>query len=219
MQEMPGEEGFPTYLANRLGRFYERAGRVRALGAPERTGAITVISAISPPGGDATLAHQRHFPAVDWQTSYSLFADAVAGWFSEHIAADWLEVRRSVLELLQREAELREIAGLIGMDALQDRERVLLEAARLLREIVLTQSAYDPVDASCPPEQTHRLAQNALHIHAAATKALADGTPFEKLNWQPARAALLALRSALPEERSARLEELQHAIAQISLAP
>ncbi|MDH4348247.1 MAG: V-type ATP synthase subunit A, partial [Gemmatimonadota bacterium] len=148
LQEMPGEEGYPTYLGNRLGKFYERAGRVRAMGRPERKGVLTLISAVSPPGGDFSepvtqaslrvagalwaldpaLAHQRQFPAVDWETSYSLHAEHTAPWFTEHAGPEWSGLRRDTLELLQRERELREIAGLIGPEALQDKDRLLLEA-------------------------------------------------------------------------------------------
>jgi V/A-type H+-transporting ATPase subunit A len=154
LEEMPGEEGYPTYLGNRLGKFYERAGFVEALGRPTREGAVTLISAISPPGGDFSepvtqaslrvvgalwaldpaLAHQRQFPAVDWDVSYSLQADAVAPWFAEHVGPDWDACRRRTLDLMQRERELREIAGLVGPEALQDRDRLLLEAARIVRK-------------------------------------------------------------------------------------
>jgi V/A-type H+-transporting ATPase subunit A len=224
LQEMPGEEGFPTYLGNRLAQFYERAGRVQTLGQVAREGAVTVISAISPPGGDlsepvtqaalrvtgalwaldATLAHQRHFPAVDWQTSYTLYASTLASCLEREIASDWTQLRASLLELLQRENEVREIAGLIGADALQDRERVLLECARLIREIVLSQSAYDPVDASCPLNKTYQLARAGLHVHEAALAAVSSGVPFQQLDLQEVRRALHALRgAATPNEQSA----------------
>jgi V/A-type H+-transporting ATPase subunit A len=224
LQEMPGEEGFPTYLGNRLAQFYERAGRAQSLGNPMREGAVTVISAISPPGGDlsepvtqaalrvtgalwaldATLAHQRHFPALDWQTSYTLYASALAPWLEREVAQDWSRVRAALLELLQREQELREIAGLIGADALQDRERVLLECARLIREIVLSQSAYDPVDASCPLDKTCQLARAGLRLQEVALAAVAAGAAVNQLDLREARRALLAMRaSASPGELDA----------------
>ena len=174
LQEMPGEEGYPTYLGNRLGKFYERAGRVAAIGQPERIGALTLISAISPPGGDFSepvtqaslrvagalwaldpaLAHQRQFPAVDWETSYSLYGDVTDPWFAEHAGPEWPQVRRDTLELMQKERELREIAGLVGPEALQDRDRLLLEVAALVRETVLGQSAFDANDALSPVAKT-----------------------------------------------------------------
>ena len=224
LQEMPGEEGYPTYLGNRLGKFYERAGRVRALGVPKRDGALTVISAISPPGGDFSepvtqaslrvtgalwaldpaLAHQRQFPAVDWETSYSLYAEATAGWFAERAGADWPELRRATLELLQHDRELREIAALVGPEALQDADRLLLEIARIVRETVLGQSAYDPNDAFSPVEKTHLLAALAQELLRAGKRALDAGTVFEQLDLGPPRRLLAALRRAAPTEVAAR---------------
>jgi V/A-type H+-transporting ATPase subunit A len=216
LQEMPGEEGYPTYLGNRLGKFYERAGFVEALGRPTREGAVTLISAISPPGGDFSepvtqaslrvvgalwaldpaLAHQRQFPAVDWDVSYSLQAEAVAPWFAEHVGADWDGCRRRTLDLLQRERELREIAGLVGPEALQDRDRLLLEAARIVRESVLGQSAYDRNDAASSVEKTYRLAVLADALYRTALDALGAGVAFESLDLTAVGRALAALRRA-----------------------
>ena len=232
LQEMPGEEGYPTYLGNRLGKFYERAGRVRALGGPERDGALTVISAISPPGGDFSepvtqaslrvtgalwaldpaLAHQRQFPAVDWETSYSLYAEATAGWFAERAGADWPELRRATLELLQRDRELREIAALVGPEALQDGDRLLLEIARIVRETVLAQSAYDPNDAFSPVEKTHLLASLAQELLRAGKRSMDAGTVFEQLDLGPARRLLAALRRAGPAEVAARAADARAAV-------
>jgi V/A-type H+-transporting ATPase subunit A len=229
LQEMPGEEGYPTYLGNRLGKFYERAGRVRATGAPERQGAVTVISAISPPGGDfsepvtqaalrvvgalwaldAALAHQRQFPAVDWETSYSLYTEATALWFAEQVAPDWSALRRATLELLQRDRELREIAELVGPEALLDADRLLLEVARIIREAVLGQSAVDPNDAVSPPEKTHQLAALALAIHDAGRRALESGRPYEQLDLAGPRRLLAALRRTAPADFASRVAELR----------
>jgi len=218
LQEMPGEEGYPTYLGNRLGKFFERAGYVEALGRPARTGAVTLIGAISPPGGDLSepvtqaalrvagalwaldpaLAHQRQFPAVDWETSYSLQAEALGPWFAEAAGRDWPAIRRDLLELLQRDRELREIAGLVGPEALQDRDRLVLEAAAALRDCVLGQSAYDPHDAYSPMEKTYRLAALAHAFHQAGLRALDAGASFEQLDLRPAQRALAALRRAAP---------------------
>jgi V/A-type H+-transporting ATPase subunit A len=219
LQEMPGEEGYPTYLGNRLGKFFERAGYVEALGRPVRTGAVTLIGAISPPGGDFSepvtqaalrvagalwaldpaLAHQRQFPAVDWETSYSLQADALGSWFAEAAGRDWPAIRRDLLELLERDRELREIAGLVGPEALQDRDRLVLEAAVVVRDCVLGQSAYDPNDAYSPVEKTYRLAALAHACYRAALRALDAGAPFEQLDLRPAQRALAALRRAPPD--------------------
>ncbi|HSC57962.1 MAG TPA: V-type ATP synthase subunit A [Gemmatimonadales bacterium] len=224
LQEMPGEEGYPTYLGNRLGKFYERAGHVRALGAPEREGALTVISAISPPGGDFSepvtqaslrvagalwaldpeLAHQRQFPAVDWETSYSLYADDTAPWLQAHGGADWPELRRATLELLQRDRELREVAALVGPESLQDADRLLLECARIVRDTVLGQSAYDPNDAYSPTGKTWLLAALAHALLARAQRALASGAAFEQLDLATPEGLLAALRLAPAAELDAR---------------
>jgi V/A-type H+/Na+-transporting ATPase subunit A len=237
LQEMPGEEGYPTYLGNRLGKFYARAGRVEALGSPTRNGAVTLISAVSPPGGDFSepvtqaslrvagalwaldpaLAHQRQFPAVDWETSYSLHADSLAGWFAEAAGADWSDLRRDTLALMQRDRELRDIAGLVGPEALQDRDRLLLDAARVIRETVLGQSAYDPNDAYSPLEKTYRLAALAQALYKTGLKALDRGAPIERVDFAPAQRALAAARRAAPAEFPERAAAAEAAIR--ALAP
>jgi V/A-type H+-transporting ATPase subunit A len=201
LQEMPGEEGYPPYLGSRLGKLYERAGAVEAQGQPNRTGVVTFISAVSPPGGDfsepvtqaslrvsgalwaldPTLAHQRHFPAVDWETSYSLYEDAVADWFRSHAGEQWMQLRRQTLQLLARDRELREIAGLIGPDALEDLDRVVLEVARLIRDVVIGQSAFDSADAFSPIAKTLLLASLVVELHTAAEKAVNAGIAFGDL--------------------------------------
>jgi V/A-type H+/Na+-transporting ATPase subunit A len=232
LQEMPGEEGYPTYLGNRLGHFYERAGRVQAIGAPPREGALTIISAISPPGGDfsepvtqaalrvvgalwaldAALAHQRQFPAVDWETSYSLYTEVTTPWFVEHAGTDWAELRRETLELLQRDRELREIAELVGPEALIDADRLLLEVARMIRDTVLGQSAHDPNDALSTLEKTHCLAALALGVYRAGRRSLEAGRAFEQLDLATPRRLLAALRRAPAAEVPARAAEAQAAL-------
>jgi V/A-type H+-transporting ATPase subunit A len=227
--EMPGEEGYPTYLGSRLGRFYERAGRVTAEGLPERGGSLTLIAAISPPGGDLSepvtqaslrvcgglwaldprLANQRQFPAVDWETSYSLYAEAVSPWFVQATSPTWPDDRRALLELLQRGEELREIAGLVGAEALQDADRLALDTSRLVRELVLGQSAYDPNDARSDVAKTHALARAALELHRRSLAALERGAALASLPLGALRRALAAYRSAAPDEQSARFRELQ----------
>jgi len=233
LQEMPGEEGYPTYLGDRLGKFFERSGCVKALGTPPRTGSVTLISAISPPGGDfsepvtqaalrvvgalwaldPSLAHQRQFPAVDWETSYSLYAAATAPWFAQHTGPDWPQLRRRTLELMQRDRELREIAGLVGPEALQDTDRLLLESARIIRDAVLAQSAFDPNDASSTVAKTHRLAVLALAVHAAGAAALGSGRTIERVDLTGARHALAAARRAPELEFAARVADVESAIA------
>jgi V/A-type H+-transporting ATPase subunit A len=212
-----------------LGRFYERAGRIVALGSPERGGSLTLIAAISPPGGDLSepvtqaslrvcgalwaldprLANQRQFPAVDWETSYSLYADAVSPWFTQATSATWPEDRRALLELLQRGEELREIAGLVGAEALQDADRLALDTSRLVRELVLGQSAYDPNDARSEVAKTHALARAALELHRRAVAALERGAALASLPLGALRRALAAYRSAAPADQADRFRELQ----------
>lgn len=236
LQEMPGEEGYPTYLGNRLGKFYERAGRARLIGTPERDGALTVISAISPPGGDFSepvtqaslrvtgalwaldpaLAHQRQFPAVDWETSYSLYAEATAPWFQERAGADWPALRHATLELLQRDRELREIAALVGPEALQDEDRLLLEAASIVRDMVLGQSAYDPNDALSPVEKTYLLASLARDVWEQGRAALAAGKAFEQLDLATPRRLLAQLRESAGEALAERAGAVRAALEALS---
>jgi len=239
LQEMPGEEGYPTYLASRTAKLHERAGRVRCLGSPERHGSVTLISAVSPPSGDFSepvtqaclrvagalwaldpeLAHQRQFPAVDTGTSYSLYAEAMERWFAAEIDERWGRTRAEVLALLQRDGELRDVASVVGPESLEDGDRLLLAAASLVRELVLGQSAFDPNDAYSPPDKTHRLARAALDVLARGREALAAGATFAELELGPARRALAALRDASPAEATVRAGELALRIAALGAAP
>lgn len=220
LQEMPGEEGYPTYLASRLGALFERAGRVRALGAPAREGAVTIIGAVSPPGGDFSepvtqaslrvtgalwalspeLARQRQFPALDWEASYSLYVDATARWFAERTGHDWSALRRETLAILARDADLREVAGLVGVEALQDRDRLVLEVAALVREVLTGQNASDPNEADSPVDRTYRLASLVHAFYRAALRALDSGAALESLDIASVRRVLVSLRS-VPVER------------------
>jgi V/A-type H+-transporting ATPase subunit A len=212
LREMPGEEGYPTYLSHRLGQLFERAGRVQALGSPEREGALTLVAAVSPPGGDFSepvtqaalrvvgalwaldpaLAQRRQFPAVDWEASYSLHAEQTAAGFADLGGPEWSELRRAVLALLERERDLEEITGLVGRDALDEEDRLLLEVARILRERVIGQNAFDPRDAASPVPKTHALASLVLELHAAGLAALGAGARLENLDLAAARRAIAA---------------------------
>jgi V/A-type H+-transporting ATPase subunit A len=216
LEEMPGEEGYPTYLASRLARFYERAGRVEVLGGGE--GSVTMVGAVSPPGGDlsepvtqcslratgalwalsADLAHRRHYPAIDWGVSFSLEAGRLAGWFEREVGAGFTGQRSAAMALLQRERELVEVAELVGTESLQDAERLVMESARLLREGFLRQSSYDPSDASCSPAKAGALLAAHLELHALASGAVARGVALRTILDSGLGARLLAL-SRLPE--------------------
>jgi V/A-type H+-transporting ATPase subunit A len=197
---------------------------------------LTLISAVSPPGGDFSepvtqaslrvagalwaldpgLAHQRQFPAVDWETSYSLHADRTAPWFAANGGPEWPALRRETLELLQRERELREIAGLIGPEALQDKDRLLLEAARLVREAVLAQSAFDPNDALSPVGKTYQLALLARGAYRAGLAALDRGATFDRLNLVPVRRALSAIRWGAPAQLDGLVAEAERAVQMLA---
>jgi V/A-type H+-transporting ATPase subunit A len=195
LEELPGEEGFPAYLGSRLAAFYERAGRVVPLGTPEREGSITLVGAVSPPGGDfsepvtqaslrlagtfwaldADLAHARHFPAIGWTQSYSLSVDGLAAWYATAVDASWAERRAETIALLARERELLDIVQLVGVDALADSDRITLEVARLVREVVLQQHAFDPVDASRPPDVQFALLRAVLAVRTGLRDAIGGG--------------------------------------------
>lgn len=233
LQEMPGEEGYPTTLASRAAKLHERAGCVRCLGRPEREGSVTLISAVSPPGGDfsepvtqaclrvtgalwaldASLAHQRQFPAVDWETSYSLHAGMATRFFDEAVDARWSSTRARVLDLLQRDAELREVASVVGPEALEDADRLLLASAATLREFVLGQSAFDPNDAFSPPAKTFALADAVLRAHDGGTAALARGLTFTDLAVDGVRSALAGIRDGPPGQLAAAVGAFDDALA------
>lgn len=207
LEEMPGEEGYPAYLGSRLAQFYERAGRVVTLGSGKREGALSVIGAVSPPGGDisepvsqatlrivkvfwgldSSLAYKRHFPAVNWLTSYSLYLDTMEQWFTGHVAQDWVQLRTQLMRLLQDEAELEEIVQLVGMDALSAPDRLKLEAARSIREDFLHQNAFDEVDTYTPLEKQHDMMLLILQYYEKALAALQEGADIEKLITLPVR--------------------------------
>jgi V/A-type H+/Na+-transporting ATPase subunit A len=214
LQEMPGEEGYPTYMASRLGALYERAGRVDVLGGSGRTGAVTLVCAVSPPGGDfsepvtqaslrvagglwaldAQLARARQFPAVQWSTSYSLYVDAIAPALSTAAGADWAKLRARVLALLQREAELREIASLLGADEMDDRDRLVLAIASMVREHLLGQNAFDRNDAMSSLAKTGRLATTAIEALDNYDARLVAGAELDELPLAALRRDVAALR-------------------------
>ena len=205
LEEMPGEEGYPAYLGSRLAQFYERAGRVTALNGEE--GALSVIGAVSPPGGDISepvsqatlrivkvfwgldsgLAYKRHFPAINWLTSYSLYTDTVSDWFKENVAHDWMELRARLMLLLQEESELDEIVKMVGMDALSPSDRMKLEAARSIREDYLHQNAFHEIDTYTPPKKQYLMMKLILEYYDVCSDALKNGADVEALSALPVR--------------------------------
>jgi V/A-type H+-transporting ATPase subunit A len=228
LEELPGEEGFPAYLGSRLAAFYERSGRVEALGAPARVGSLTIVGAVSPPGGDFSepvtqaslrlagtfwaldtgLAHARHFPAIGWTQSYSLQVDALAGWYEEAVEAGWRELRGTAIELLGRERELLEIVQLVGADALPDDDRITLEVARLVREVFLQQHAFDPVDASRPPDVQVALLRAVLATRDGLRRALEGGATLSAAAAAPELGELRRAKGLAGDDVVARLDEL-----------
>ena len=207
LEEMPGEEGYPAYLGSRLAQFYERAGRVITLGSKNVEGSLSVIGAVSPPGGDisepvsqatlrivkvfwgldAGLAYKRHFPAVNWLTSYSLYVDTMSGWYKENVAADWMDLRARIMGLLQEESELEEIVKLVGMDALSKTDRLKLEAARSIREDFLHQNAFHEVDTYSTLRKQYRMMELVLAFYDKTTAALDKNANLDLLINMPIR--------------------------------
>lgn len=199
LEEMPGEEGYPAYLSSRLAEFYERAGIVSALSSKERIGSVTAIGAVSPPGGDmsepvsqatlrivkvywglsSALAYKRHFPAIDWLVSYSLYSDRLSGWYSANVAADFNAYRAQAMRLLQEEAQLDEIVRLVGMDALSPRDRLTMEAAKSLREDYLHQNAFHEVDTYASLEKQYRMLKLIVDCHKQSEDALTSGASLD----------------------------------------
>ena len=195
LEEMPGEEGYPAYLASRLAQFYERAGDVISLGTEGRRGQLSAIGAVSPPGGDisepvsqatlrivkvfwgldADLAHQRHFPAINWLTSYSLYLDSIGPWFDENVAPDWMSTRQKLMSLLQDEDSLNEIVKMVGMDALSPQDRLKMEAARSIREDFLHQNSFDEIDTYTSLEKQYNMMKLVYAFYDLGVKALEQG--------------------------------------------
>jgi V/A-type H+/Na+-transporting ATPase subunit A len=201
LEEMPGEEGYPAYLATRLAAFYERAGRVVCLGSDERLGSITIVGAVSPPGGDfsepitqntlriagtfwaldTSLAYRRHFPSVNWIKSYSLYLDSIQEWFLQSGFDEWKEIRDVTMYLLQKEVELQEIVQLVGPDALPESEKAILEVTRMIREDFLQQSAYHEIDSFCPLEKQYWMLKVIINFYNRTSEAMNRGVALNKI--------------------------------------
>ena len=232
LEEMPGEEGYPAYLGSRLAQFYERAGKVSVLGSFEKIGTLSVIGAVSPPGGDisepvaqatlrivkvfwgldSSLAYKRHFPALNWLTSYSLYTDTLSGWFDENISHDWMKMRARLMQLLQEEAELEEIVKLVGMDALSSSDRLKLEVARSIREDYLHQNAFHETDTYTPLDKQLLMMRLILTYYDKSLIALKDGADIEKLVSMPVRESIGRFKYVPVSEIDRTFEEILFAI-------
>ena len=237
LEEMPGEEGYPAYLGSRLAQFYERAGHVISLGKDGREGALSVIGAVSPPGGDTSepvsqatlrivkvfwgldsaLAYKRHFPAINWLNSYSLYLDDMEKWFNSNVASDWMEGRQKMMTLLQEEAELEEIVKMVGMDALSPGDRLKMEAARSIREDFLHQNSFHEIDTYTSLKKQHMMMLLVNAFYDRAVKALSEGASLQKLISMPVREQIGRFKyvqeDALDEEYKKVDEELTVQIA------
>src|SRR5512145_989379 len=210
LEEMPGEEGYPAYLATRLSAFYERAGRVICMGTEDRNGSVTVVGAVSPPGGDfsepitqntlrvvgtfwaldTNLAYRRHFPSINWIKSYSLYLDSIGEWYVEHVARDWRELREKAMYLLQKEVELQEIVQLVGPDALPESEKAILDVTRMIREDFLQQSAYSDTDSFCPVEKQYLMLKVIMGYYESMNEAMGRGVSLRQIQNLPLKAGI-----------------------------
>ena len=230
LEEMPGEEGYPTYLSSRLAAFYERAGYADCLGSDDRSGSVTVVGAVSPPGGDysepvtqstmrvtgalwaldSSLAQRRHYPAINWHKSYSLYFERLSGWYGENINERWPELRKTLTEVLERESELQEVVQLVGPDALQERDRWILEISRMLRDGFLQQNAMSDNDATCPLPKQFGMLDLLVQYYNRGLEALQADVPLNELTGLSVREDLSRL-GEIPasefDEKKAELEE------------
>jgi len=233
LEEMPGEEGYPAYLSSRIAEFYERAGQVSCLGRDGRKGAISAIGAVSPPGGDisepvsqatlrivkvfwglsAQLAYRRHFPAIDWLLSYSLYTDNLSEWFTDHVSPEWNELRLRTMQILQDESELEEIVRLVGTDALSWKDRLTMEVARSIREDYLHQNAFDDVDTYTSLTKQYRMLRLILEFADKGQQALDAGANLSEVIDMPVRERIGRAKYIL-EDAMPVFDEIESELAQ-----
>ena len=234
LEEMPAEEGYPSYLASRLAEFYERAGRVRAIGSPERDGSVSLVGAVSPSGGDFTepvtthtmrfiktfwaldakLAYSRHYPSINWMNSYSGYLADIAKWWSENISDEWLSLRSETYGILQREDTLKEIVRLLGPEALPDEEKLILEVARMIKIGILQQNSFDDVDTYCSPEKQFKLMKLLVEFYKQGQQALKDGAALADIRAMPVISTLLKARMEVKDDEMDKLEKVQMEIVE-----
>lgn len=227
LEEMPGEEGYPAYLASRLAGYYERSGIVQTLGSDRRVGSVTAISAVSPPGGDlsepvsqatlrivkvfwglsASLAYRRHFPAIDWMSSYSLYVDRMSGWYADNVSSDWTQYRMAAMRILQDEASLDEIVRLVGMDALSPADRLTMEAAKSIREDYLHQDAFNEIDTYASLSKQFRMLKLIVDCYRESKIALEKEVDLDDILAISSREAI-GRAKYIPESESTRFDEI-----------
>ena len=228
LEEMPAEEGYPSYLASRLAEFYERAGRIRALGSPDRSGSVTLVGAVSPSGADFTepvtthtirfiktfwaldtrLAYSRHYPSINWMQSYSGYLEDISKWWKENVSPDWYDLRAESYHILQREDTLKEIVRLLGPEALPDEEKLVLEVARMLKIGILQQNSFDKVDTYCGPAKQLKLVRLMVKFYKEAQKALKEGKSLADIRALPIITTLLKAKFEVTDEQVSKLEEI-----------
>ena len=228
LEEMPAEEGYPSYLASRLAEFYERAGRVSALGSPEREGSVTLVGAVSPSGGDFTepvtthtirfiktfwaldarLAYSRHYPSINWMNSYSGYLSDIAKWWSANVSDEWLHLRNEAYSILQREDTLKEIVRLLGPEALPDEEKLILEVARMIKIGILQQNSFDNVDTYCSPKKQLKLLKLMVNFYKGGQRALKEGATLPDIRAMSVISNMLKARMEVPDDQIAKLDQL-----------
>jgi len=229
LEEMPAEEGYPSYLASRLAEFYERAGRVRALGSPDRSGSVTIVGAVSPSGADFTepvtthtirfiktfwaldtrLAYSRHYPSINWMQSYSGYLEDVSKWWTDSISPNWYNLRAESYNILQREDTLKEIVRLLGPEALPDEEKLILEMARMIKIGILQQNSFDKIDTYCGPEKQLKLVKLMVKFYNESLKSLKENIPLSDIRSMSIIPSLLKAKFEIPDEQVSKLDELE----------
>ena len=236
LEEMPGEEGFPAYLGTRISSFYERSGRIKCLGSDDKEGTLSIVGAVSPPGGDLSepvtqntlrtvqvfwslqdkLAYKRHFPAIDWLTSYSLYLSGLTEYYNKKIGEEYMELRNKSMALLQEEAELEEIVRLVGVDALSPQEKLTLETAKSIREDFLLQDAFDITDSYSSTKKQFLILKLIIDFHKNSEKAIENGVTIEKLNALPVKAKIIRAKYIEEKNLKAFSEIEKEIISQVS---
>jgi V/A-type H+-transporting ATPase subunit A len=232
LEEMPAEEGFPSYLPSRLAEFYERTGVVQTLGSENRIGSICAIGAVSPPGGDFSepvtqhtkrftrvfwsldpeLADSRHYPAINWIQSYSGYSAELGAWWSKNIDESWISLREAAVRVLQTEDELKNIVKLVGPEALPDRQRLVLEIAKIIKVAFLQQNALDPIDTYCSPIKQFKMLKIIISFHQLSERIVNRGMPVFKVTQLPVLQEIMRMKITIPNDRVDLLDELYNKV-------